>query len=437
MNLFPPADETIEGVGRALRDGRLTCVGLLGLCLARIDDREADVRAWVVVDREGAARQAAGLDADLASGLDRGPLHGIPLGIKDIVDVEGLPTAAGAKQWAKGAAADDAEVVARLRAAGAVILGKTVTTAYAWVDPAVTHNPWDLDRTPGGSSSGSAAALASGMCLGAIGTQTGGSIVRPSSYCGIAGFKPRFGENPTRGVVPLAEHLDHPGPMARCVADLIHLQRVLAPSSDFEAKDDAPPRVLVAAWMLQRAEDSMRRAFDRALEALDRAGATMIGVADPLPFEEILADYRKIVAVEAAHVHAARMAELPGDYPPRIRLLVEEGLKVAADDYRVARERQEALRSAGSRIDGDLLAAPATMGAAPDRTTTGDPSMNAPFSFLGLPVVTFPVGLSAEGLPLGIQLAGIGPRAGSSAATLRAAAWCERVVREGFATSFA
>jgi Asp-tRNA(Asn)/Glu-tRNA(Gln) amidotransferase A subunit family amidase len=437
MNLFPPADETIDGVGRALREGRLTCVGLLGLCLARIDDREANVRAWVVVDREGAAEQAATLDAELASGHDRGPLHGIPVGIKDIVDVRELPTAAGATLWARGNAKDDSEVVARLRAAGAVILGKTVTTAYAWVDPAATHNPWDLDRTPGGSSSGSAAAVASGMCLAAIGTQTGGSIIRPASYCGIAGFKPRFGENPGRGIVPLAEHLDHVGPLAHCVADLAHVQRVLAPSTDFDEVDDAPTRILVAAWMLQRAEDSMRRAFDRAIEALGRAGARVIGVADPLPFDEIAVDYRRIVAVEAAGIHAARMAEHPEDYPPRIRALVEEGLKVPGDEYRLALERQEGLRSAGSRLDGDLLAAPATMGAAPDRTTTGDPSMNAPFSFLGLPVVTFPVGLSAEGLPLGIQLVGIGPRAGSSAATLRASAWCERVVREGFASSFA
>src|SRR5205085_5071627 len=156
----------------------------------------------------GALGQARALDEELRSGKDRGPLHGIPIGIKDIIDVKGLPTACGAKRWADRIAEWDSQVVARLRNAGAVIMGKTVTTPYAWIDPPATRNPWDPDRTPGGSSSGSAAAVACGMCLGAIGSQTGGSIIRPASFCGVAGFKPTHGHIDVHGVLPFAPSLD-------------------------------------------------------------------------------------------------------------------------------------------------------------------------------------------------------------------------------------
>src|SRR5262249_52335896 len=157
------------------------------------------------------------LDEELKGGKDRGPLHGIPIGIKDIIDVAGLATACGSKRGLRNIADADATIVANLRKAGAVILGKTVTTPYAWIDPPVTRNPWKLDRTPGGSSSGSAAAVACGMCLAAIGTQTGGSITRPASFCGVAGMKPTQGPLSFAGVKPFAPTLDHVGPIARTV----------------------------------------------------------------------------------------------------------------------------------------------------------------------------------------------------------------------------
>ena len=228
MKLFPDPEETIEGVGRALRAGERTCVDVLESCLAKIDEWEPQVHAWVVVDRDGAMEQARRLDEELAAGKCRGSLHGIPIGIKDIIDVAGLPTACGFPPWSGRVAEQDAAVVDRFRRAGAVILGKTVTTQFAWIDPPVTRNPWNLNRTPGGSSSGSAAAVACGMCLGAIGTQTGGSIIRPASFCGVAGFKPsyarvRFCE---QGIVPFAPTLDHPGPIARTARDLkLHVHR--------------------------------------------------------------------------------------------------------------------------------------------------------------------------------------------------------------------
>ena len=168
----------------------------------------------MLVDRDGALAQAQALDAELKAGHDRGPLHGIPIGVKDIINVRAMPTSCGLHRWARDSLPIGrcAPIVARLREAGAVILGKTVSTPFAWLDPPVTHNPWNFDRTPGGSSSGSAAAVACGMCLGAVGTQTGGSITRPAAFCGVAGMKPTFGQISTEGIFPLAPSLDHPGP---------------------------------------------------------------------------------------------------------------------------------------------------------------------------------------------------------------------------------
>src|SRR5271163_4811656 len=213
--LFPTRDQTIAGIGESLRAGKTTCVAILERCLAQVDEWEPKVHAWVVLDRERAIERAHRLDDELKNGNDRGPLHGIPIGIKDIIDAAGLPTACGSKRWADRAADGDAEVVANLRGAGALILGKTVTTPYAWIDPPITRNPWNLERTPGGSSSGSAASVACGMCYGAVGTQTGGSITRPASFCGVAGMKPSqiAVTMLSRGLLPFAPSLDHVGPI--------------------------------------------------------------------------------------------------------------------------------------------------------------------------------------------------------------------------------
>src|SRR5947209_18403289 len=218
---------TIHSASEAIRNGRLTPVELLEAGLERIDRYEPRIKAWVFVDRELARAQAEAATAELGQGRWRGPLHGIPLAIKDIYDVFDWPTAAGSRLWSQSIARRDATVVERLRQAGAVFLGKTVTTQYASFDPPPTRNPWNIERTPGGSSSGSAAAVACGMCFGAMGSQTGGSITRPASYCGVAGFKPTWGRVSVDGVVPLAPSMDHVGPVARCVRDLAILLRYI------------------------------------------------------------------------------------------------------------------------------------------------------------------------------------------------------------------
>jgi aspartyl-tRNA(Asn)/glutamyl-tRNA(Gln) amidotransferase subunit A len=410
--LTPPERGTLAGTASDIWFHRTSCRDRLDACLALIDVWEPRVQAWVYVNREGARRQADMLDAELAADQHRGPLHGIPVGIKDIIDVAGLPTACGSVRWKGREAREDAPLVARLRKAGAIIVGKTVTTPYAWIDPPPTRNPWKLDRTPGGSSSGSAAALACGMVLGALGSQTGGSITRPASFCGVCGLKPTHGRLPVRGILPFATSLDHPGPMARTINDLSILWQALAgpdPRDRRPLAPDAPIRLgRLRGFFDERAEPSMREALEGATDAIRSVGLTVVERDLPAPFESIHAEHRLIMAAEAAGVHEDWLREHPDDYPPRIRELIEEGLGIPAARYARARGRQQALiDSIGGLFEGiDALVTPAAIGPAPGPDTTGDPMMNSPWSYTGLPTVNFPIGLSPDGLPLGIQLVG-------------------------------
>jgi aspartyl-tRNA(Asn)/glutamyl-tRNA(Gln) amidotransferase subunit A len=431
---------TITTASRALQRGELSPLALLDACLERMDRYEDRIRAWVFVDREYARSQAEALEAELRQGRWRGPLHGIPIGIKDIFDVYDWPTAAGSQLWADSIARQDALVVSRLRQAGAILLGKTVTTQYASFDPPPTRNPWNTGRTPGGSSSGSAAAVACGMCLGALGSQTGGSITRPASYCGVAGCKPTFGRVSKVGVVPLAPSMDHVGPIAGSVHDLASLLQTIAGPDLFdpECRDRAVPDYLArcsqtpAAPRLGRlrglfedlAEPAMRKLLDYVETELGSQGATICDVALPAGFAEILARHRTIMAVEAAAYHGPRLHRHPEDYAPKIRALLEEGLACPAPEYAQCKELQQRLsREMLSCFEGvDALVAPATTGPAPDTATTGDPAFNSPWSFTGLPVVSLPAGRDPQGMPLAIQLIG---RPWDEAGLLTAAAWCE------------
>jgi aspartyl-tRNA(Asn)/glutamyl-tRNA(Gln) amidotransferase subunit A len=429
---------TIHAAAEALRTGALTPVDLFDQCLARIDRYESRVRAWVVVDRDGAREQAVRLTDELKRGQDRGPLHGIPVGVKDIIDVFDLPTGCGSKLWANSIARRDATVVERLRQAGAVILGKTVTTAYAFLDPPVTRNPWDPARTPGGSSSGSAAAVACGTCLGALGSQTGGSTTRPAAFCGVASCKPSWGRVSVAGVLPLAPSLDHVGVMANGVHDLAALLQAVAgpdlhdPAASRRTVPDLraarPPEPLRVGRLRgpfeQRAEPAMRSLLDKVCEQLAESGAAVRDVAAPAAFAEVLPRHRTLMAAGAAAYHGPRLRRHPDDYPPKIRELVEEGLSAPAAEVIRSLELRSALLAAFEPLFGewDVLLTPAAVGPAPDRCTTGDAAFNAPWSFLGLPTVGLPAGWSSEELPMAVQL--VGPAFGE-AGLLAAAAWCE------------
>jgi Asp-tRNA(Asn)/Glu-tRNA(Gln) amidotransferase A subunit family amidase len=427
----------IHSAAEEIRQGRLSPVALLEHCLSRIDRYEERVRAWVLVDRPGATEQALQAEAEIKAGGWRGPLHGIPLGIKDIIDIFDFPTAAGSRLWKDSIARQDATVVRRLRSAGAVIVGKTVTTQYASFDPPPTRNPWKTSRTPGGSSSGSAAAVACGMCLGALATQTGGSITRPASYCGVAGIKPTFGRVSTHGILPLAPSMDHIGAMAGCVRDLAIIMQAIAgpdpydpachdhPVPDLTTQRQAkPPRLSRARGLFSRRADAVTTTLaDHATAALISRGATVIDVALPGTFDDVLTRHRTVMAVEAAMFHEHRLRRHPEDYGPCITQLLKEGLACTAPEYARTKEHQNVLsREIRSITTDDALLLPATTGPAPDAATTGDPAFNSPWSYTGLPVVSFVAGWTEDGLPLALQMIG---RPWCEADLLATAAWCE------------
>jgi aspartyl-tRNA(Asn)/glutamyl-tRNA(Gln) amidotransferase subunit A len=434
---------TIDSASAALRRGGLSPLELLDTCLEQIDRYESRVHAWVFLDPELARSQAETAAMELRQGRWRGPLHGIPIGIKDIFDVYDWPTAAGSRLWAQSVARQDATAVRRLRHAGAVFLGKTVTTQYASFDPPPTRNPWNTARTPGGSSSGSAAAVACGMCLGALGSQTGGSITRPASYCGVAGCKPTFRRVSTAGVVPLAPSMDHVGPIAGSVRDLVILLQTVAgrDAQDPGCSDQAVPDYLArlaqapAPLRLARlrglfddlAEPAVHKLMDHVTDLFRAQGAEVSEVALPAGFAEVLSSHRTVMAVEAAAYHGPRLRRHPDDYAPKIRELLEEGLACPAPEYARCKELQQQLAvEMLSCFEGvDVLLTPATTGGAPDAATTGSPAFNSPWSFTGLPTVSFPAERDQEGMPLAIQLVG---RPWLEAELLAAAAWCERVL---------
>jgi aspartyl-tRNA(Asn)/glutamyl-tRNA(Gln) amidotransferase subunit A len=266
------------------------------------------------------------------------------------------------------------------------------------------------------------------MCLGALGSQTGGSITRPAAFCGVAGLKPTHGRLPVSGILPLAPSLDHPGPIARIAADLALLWEALAgPASGAPTR---PPRLgRLRGLFDDRAEPAMRAAFDRTLAALAGHGAVISEPVLPDSFPDVLGRHRLVMAAEAAAVHEARLADEPDDYPPRIRALIEEGLATRACDYVRAREHQAlSRREILSLFDGlDALITPAALGPAPGPETTGDPAFNSPWSYTGLPTVSIPVALAPDGLPLAIQL--VGPPGGEGP-LLGIAAWCEQESRQ-------
>jgi Asp-tRNA(Asn)/Glu-tRNA(Gln) amidotransferase A subunit family amidase len=429
---------TLTEAAARIAQRQLDPLDLLERCLEQIARFDEQVRAWVIVNKEGARREAETLAAEARRGQLRGPLHGLPIGIKDIIDVAGWPTRAGSPLWEDRAPAEqDAPIVAGLRSAGAIILGKTVTVEFACFDPSPTRNPWNLDHSPGGSSSGSAAAVALGTYPGAVGTQTGGSLVRPATYCGIATLKPTYGTLSTDGVVPVSYHLDHPGPMARCVDDLALMFRCMAgiageapATPPGSGAATGPPKLgLVAQFFMDEADPPVRGITEAALARLSEAGAEIAPVSFRGGFEQVRAMHRRLMAVEAAAYHRAQFAGHRARYGPLIRGLLDEGLKIPAVDYADALAWQRDFApQVEVLLDGvDALVMPATDTPSPplSENTTGTPKFQAPWSCAGLPVVSIPCGLTPEGLPAALQL--VAPR-GGDARLLQIAAWCQRQI---------
>ena len=418
----------IAKAAELIRRRELRPIDLVEYCLTRIDEFEPRVHAWVMVDAAGARREALRLEKLLEEGEPLSPLHGIPIAIKDIIDVAGWPTKCGSKTREEHVAARDASVITHLRRAGAIILGKTVTTEFASFDPPPTRNPWNTDRTPGGSSSGSAAAVALEMCMAALGTQTGGSITRPASYCGVCGFKPSYGSIDMRGIFPLSHHLDHVGPLARSVGDLHLIWKCLADrvpeatveflqvghlQQDFEQWLDSQALTLVLreaeSPILDRASEEVREVTRTAIGRL-KSSFRMLPLRLPDSLGEVNPLHRRIMAVDAAMVHRAAFTTRKEEFGPNIAALLEEGFATSAVDYAEAlqhqrRFRQEMLEALTTTGDEPLscFVMPSTTTAAPTRDTTGDPYFNSPWSYAGLPSITIPCGTTPDGLPCGLQ----------------------------------
>ena len=402
----------------------MTTRELVEAVLARIAATDETLQAWVTVDADGALAEARGRDDDAAAGRVLGPLHGVPIGVKDVIDVAGMPTTMGAAVFAHRRPGADAAAVARLRAAGAVIVGKTVATQFAFKDPAPTTNPWSVEHTPGGSSSGSAAAVAARQVPAAIGTQTVGSILRPSAFCGVVGLKGAHGAVPMDGVFPLAPTLDHVGPIARSVADVAVLQSVLAgtPSRPLTV---GPPRLAIAPGLLALAEPAARTHLDGMIAALADAGALIAEVVLPASFAQLGDAGRVILEAEAAAVHEAMFREHAAEYGPQIAALVAAGLGRSPDELERALAVRAAFRaSAVAMLEGvDALLSPVAPGPAPLRASgTGDFALCAPWSTAGVPSIAIPTGLDEAGLPLALQLTG---SPGGLDRLLAVAAWAE------------
>jgi aspartyl-tRNA(Asn)/glutamyl-tRNA(Gln) amidotransferase subunit A len=420
----------LRDLASALRRGETTPRALVDRALERIADVDGAVQAWVSVQTDAARATADALGAEAKAGQWRGALHGIPFAIKDVIDLEGTPTRAGSAARASVAPAlIDATIVLRLRAQGAIPLGKVHTTEFAYFDGVPpTRNPHDVHRTPGGSSAGSVAAVASGTVPFALGTQTAGSVNRPAAFCGIGAFKPSGLSVVGAGVVPLSPSFDTVGAFATTAADAAVVVAAMAPEGlglFLDGPDSAPPVHSVVMLQDPLLSAKMAPAMADAIEALHgRLGATGLPVRHaraPVLFEHLLAMHRTVLLFELGRIHAGLLAH-PDAISPRLAADIREGLAVppwrhaeATADLIAARQKFWA-----SFVPGTVLLAPASPGPAPEGMATGDPSFVIPFTALAGPVASVPAGLCPEsGMPLGALLAAAPGQDGLIAALLR------------------
>jgi aspartyl-tRNA(Asn)/glutamyl-tRNA(Gln) amidotransferase subunit A len=420
---------TLSEAVRLIRDGVLTPTRYAESLLDRIDALEPIVDAWVTVEREKVLAAAEEASKEAAEGVFRSPLHGVPVGVKDIYYTEGILTTMGSPLFRGFVPSNDADVVKSLKRAGAIILGKTETTEFALHDPAPTRNPWNTGHTPGGSSSGSAAAVSCGMAPLALGTQTGGSVVRPASYCGVVGFKGTYDLLSRGGVYPLSWSLDHVGFMTRTVEDALLVLKTLRPDLSEGPQTEKPPRLgLLSGYFKENASGEVWQGFERAVGKLWGEGAEIVDVRLPEVFSLAPSVHRVIMSVEAAAVHEDEFRERADEYGDYLRGFISSGLLVPATSYlRAQRIRgliiQEVVRLLKCY---DALICPSTVDTAPEGLNwTGSPAFNIPWSLTGLPSVTVPSGLSGGGLPMGLQMVG---RPYGDVELLRTAAWCEEAL---------
>ena len=418
---------TATELARLIGEKRASAVELTQACLDRIAARDKDVQAWERLDPERALAQARACDRT----APRGPLHGIPFGVKDVIDTHDMPTEYGSPIYAGHRPRADAAAVALLREAGAILLGKTVTVELAGFHWSRTRNPHDLEHTPGGSSSGSGAAVADFMIPIALGTQTGGSTMRPAAFCGVLGYKPSFDLVNTAGMKPLAESQDTIGLFARSVSDLALMLSALTGCAPLSPAPAPAPRIAAVSMPVWPALDvPMERAFEHACTRLARAGCSITTLALPQPFVEAFTAQRTVNDYEAwrclAYERAHHWQQLSSSMQARLG-------NAAHCTYEQYRHAQDALFRCAALLPGlfaqyDLLLTPSTPGEAPRSVeNTGDSSFHRIWTALHTPTLHLPVFRGPNALPMGLQLIGAYR---CDAALLAHAAWMERALRD-------
>ena len=441
---------TVAEVSRALRARGTTSEAITERCLERIAERNSSLNAFITILADDARAQAREADREMRSGHDRGPLHGVPVSLKDLIDLRGTRTTAASRVRQHHMAASDALVTARLREAGAVFIGKTNLHEFALGTTnedsafgAVRH-PLDPGRSPGGSSGGSAASVLAEMAYASIGTDTGGSIRIPSAACGLVGLKPGFGEIPLDGVVPLSTTLDHAGPICRSAEDAAIVYDVLRGAAPAVHAARMGPMTLgvLRGYFTALLDSQVASAFEHACGRLRDAGMTLEDVEIPHA-SDIAPAYLHIALAEAAAYHAKTLESRAGDYTPNVRLRLEMGRYILAEDYvRALRARDVLTRETNTALrgrDGLLLPSmpvPATkLGAATVRVGGAEePVRNITlrltqlFNLTGHPAITLPCGRTSEGLPIGAQIAG---HHGGTGALLDVALAFERYLGSG------
>jgi amidase len=418
---------SLTDAAAAIAAGTLTARALAQAALARIAATDAAIEAWAHLD--SAHVRAAADRCDAVPRANRGSLHGIGIGVKDIIATADLPTQMGSPVYAANRPQEDAACVTRLARVGAYVFGKTVTTEFAYFHPGKTRNPWHAQHTPGGSSSGSAAAVAAGHVAGAIGTQTNGSVIRPAAYCGVVGFKPTKDAIPPAGVHVFSETLDQVGTFARRVADIARLTSALADPGRVAPMvsplAEAPRLAILDGFPWTRVDDATRDALDTAATRLRRDGAEIVAVDFPAGWRDAHFVHRTIMLFEAA-THLGRLQDRArAQLSAKLNAALDEGRATERAAYEAALRRREAAIASFARwLDGfDAILAPSAPSAAPaGLDTTGDPSCCSLWSLTGFPAITIPVGFDRERLPLGLQIAAA---TGADDRLLSVAQWCE------------
>ena len=383
------------------------CEFLIEDCLTQIGMLDTDIGAWEYVDSAGARSRARELD----NVSIKGPLHGMAIGVKDIIDVAGMPTCCGSPIYAQNVARVDAACVALARAAGAIVIGKTVTTELATFQPARTRNPQNPEYTPGGSSSGSAAAVSAGMVPIAMGTQTAGSIIRPAAYCGVVGFKPTFGMVPRAGVKMQSGTLDTVGVFTRTIDDAIkwHSAMTGARTAMAEPTGGRPLRITIVTSLLDHADVDMSVAVAEAADALSAAQVRVKELRLPAIFDEATTDQRVIQMSEMARMYSLEFSSYRNLLSPGLADMIEEGRAIDSHIYMAAIGRADGLRKQADLLlgDCDALLMPAAPGAAPKGLqSTGDPIFSRANTLLQQPAINLPVYRNKNRMPLGLQLIG-------------------------------